>query len=95
MPKLLFSVPALADLEEIHDYIARDKPVAARKWIDRINEKCALIAAFPNAGERRPDLGPTARLTTIGNYVIIYRHSEDAVIIARVRRAGQDVLFTD
>lgn len=95
MARLFFSPQSLADLQEIHDYIAEDKPVAARKWIDRLKEKCTSIATFPNAGEQRPELGSSIHVSTLRNYVIVYRFLNDEVEIVRVRRGGEAAIFID
>ncbi|MCU0983292.1 MAG: type II toxin-antitoxin system RelE/ParE family toxin, partial [Pirellulaceae bacterium] len=51
MPRLRFSRNARADLQEIARFIARDKPGAARNWIEKIKAKCYLVASHPNLGE--------------------------------------------
>ena len=57
MPALIFAPSARQDLLDIFDYIARDKPTAAANWIDKIEEKCGLIATMPAMGEKRPEYG--------------------------------------
>jgi len=55
MAKLIFSPSARQDLSDIFEYIARDKPIAAGNWVDKIEEKCELIAVTPGFGEKRPE----------------------------------------
>ncbi|NLX98737.1 MAG: type II toxin-antitoxin system RelE/ParE family toxin [Rhodopirellula sp.] len=74
MPRLRFSHDARADLRDIARFIARDKPIAARRWVERIKAKCRLVAKQPDLGEIREDLGPAVRSTLVGSYVIFYRH---------------------
>jgi toxin ParE1/3/4 len=57
MATVRFAPSARADMSEIFDFIARDKPIAAARWIDAIEEKCELIATQPNFGELRPEYG--------------------------------------
>ena len=46
-----FSPSARDDMTEIFDYIARDKPLAAARWIGVVEEKCEL-ADFERAAVR-------------------------------------------
>ena len=39
MATVRFAPSARADMLEIFDFIARDKPIAAARWIDTIEEK--------------------------------------------------------
>jgi toxin ParE1/3/4 len=91
MPRLSFSPKAEIDLFDIEEYIARDKPPAAEEWIERLKEKCRLIAEFPNAGERRDDIFPGFFCSVLGRYVIFYRHSEECVEILRIVTGDRDL----
>ena len=91
MPRLIFAPSARLDLLDIHDYIARDKPNAAANWIDKIEEKCALIAATPEFGERRPEYGSDIRSSVVGRYVIFYRPIEDGIEVVRVIAGDRDI----
>jgi len=91
MPRLRFSRDARADLQEISHFIARDKPIAARKWVEKIKAKCRLLADYPRLGETRDDLGEGVRCTFVGNYVIFYRAVGGLVEISRVIRGDRDV----
>ena len=91
MPRLRFSRDARADLKEISRYIARDKPVAARKWVEKIKSKCRLLAGHPKLGEARDDLGEGVRCTFVGSYVILYRHTGRTVEVSRVIRGDRDI----
>ena len=91
MPKLRFSHDARADLQEIARFIARDKPIAARKWAEKIKAKCRLLAIHPKLGEARDDLGEGVRCTFVGSYVIFYRQTGEIVEISRVIRGDRHV----
>ena len=64
MKRLLYSDFATDDLKGILDYIARDKPIAARTFVDAIIETCHQLAANPEMGMRREDLAPALRMFT-------------------------------
>lgn len=91
MPALIFAPSARQDLLDIFDYIARDKPIAAANWIDKIEEKCALIATMPGLGEKRPEYGQYIRSSIVGRYVIFYRPVDDGIEVVRVISGGRDV----
>ena len=40
MANLVIAPSARQDLSDIFDYIARDKPIAAANWVEKIEEKC-------------------------------------------------------
>jgi toxin ParE1/3/4 len=91
MKRLLYSEFATADLKGILDYIARDKPIAARAFVDGIIDTCHLIARNPEIGTRREDLARELRLFTHRGYGIYYRNLETEVMIERVLHPSLDV----
>lgn len=64
MKRLSYSQLATDDLKAILDFIARDKPEAARAFIDAIIERCHFLAENPEIGMLREDLAPALRLLT-------------------------------
>ena len=91
MKRLLYSDFATDDLKGILDFIAQDKPIAARSFIDAIIETCHLIAENPELGMRREDLAPTLRMFTHRGYGIYYRNLDAEVMIERVLHPSLDV----
>ena len=82
---------AVVDLDEILEFIARDKPQAAVKFVARLKDRCRLLADFPELGTRREDLMAGLRSSSVGNYVIYYRPITARVRIERVLHAARDV----
>lgn len=91
MTKPSYSLEALADLERILAFIARDKPLAAVGWVERLEAKCLLIASSPEIGEARPELGAGVRATASGRYVIFHRYVNDRTEILRVIPGDRDI----
>ena len=89
MAKLIVAPSAQQDLPDIYDYIARDKPIASANWVEKIEEKCKLIAATPELGERRPEHG--IRSSVVGRYVIFFRSIENGIEVARVIAGDRDI----
>lgn len=53
MPRVHYSSLAAEDLLENAEYIARDKPDAAYRWVEKIEATCELLAADPEVGQQR------------------------------------------
>ena len=92
MAKLIFAPRAELDLDDILAYIARDKPDTAIKWVQKIRDKCALLARNPEIGERRPEFKTGEfRCSLVRSYVIFYRPIDDGIEIARIVRGERDI----
>lgn len=90
MPRLRYSAESKEDLKQIVRFIAEDKPVAARKWVATIREKCRIVAKHPEVGDPRPEFGESIRSTYVGSYVIFFRRTDGFVDIVRVIRGDRD-----
>ncbi|HWF18138.1 MAG TPA: type II toxin-antitoxin system RelE/ParE family toxin [Verrucomicrobiae bacterium] len=56
MAEIIWTEPALGDLDGIADYIALDKPDAASRLVRRVFERVELLAKHPELGPRIPEL---------------------------------------
>lgn len=90
-PRQILRTPeAIADLDGIWDFIAKDSPPAADRVIDELNERFVLLSMNPEIGERQPSLADgTYRRLTHRNYVIYYRPMDDAIVLVRVLHGAQ------
>ncbi len=84
MSKPFYTRAAKQDLTDIFVYIAQDKPDAALAWLEKIETKCVLIAATPEIGESKPQLGVSVRASVVGRYIIFHRLVSDRVEFLRV-----------
>ena len=91
MAKLIIVASARQDFSDLFDYIARDKPIAAANWVDKIEEKCKLLATTPEFGEVRLKFGKDIRSSTVGRYVIFYRPIENGIEVLRVIAGDRDI----
>lgn len=82
---------ARADLDEIWDRVAEDNPEAARKLVQALMERCRLLAESPLIGRARPELGVRVRSFPHGRYLLLYRPLEDGIELLRVAGPGRDV----
>ena len=90
MATLHFAPRASQDLIDLHDFIARDKPLAALHWIDKIEQKCVAISVNPALGEASPALGLNVRRSFLGRYIIYYRTLADGIDVLRIVAGDRD-----
>lgn len=88
--KLRYTLPALADLNAILDYIAAHSPQGARRVQARIQAIIDLLLLYPGIGTRTDD--PTIRRMTAlpYPYLIFYEATDAEIIIHAVRHASRD-----
>jgi plasmid stabilization system protein ParE len=68
-----WSRSALHWLKEIHDYIARDNPEAARRTAAGIVDRVEILSSFPEIGQRYEGRTDRAiRILLYGHYRIAY-----------------------
>lgn len=91
MAEVIWTDPALIDLDAIGDYIALDNFEAAQKLIRRVFEKVGLLERNPSIGRVSKDLRSTPyRRLVVGPVYVYYRAEDDRVIIIHVVRAERD-----
>jgi addiction module RelE/StbE family toxin len=87
--KLEWSSFAIADREQIFDYIAADNLVAAISVDERISERIGQLMRFPESG-RPGRVEGTRELIIVGTpYIAAYRFTRKAVRILRVLHGAQ------
>ena len=92
MAKIIWTEPALYDLDEIAKYIALDKLSAAESLVRQVFEKVDRLGNSPNSGRKVPELTPSKyKEVIVGPCRIFYRVSEDAVYILHVMRVERDL----
>ncbi|WP_224240635.1 type II toxin-antitoxin system RelE/ParE family toxin [Hyalangium gracile] len=76
---------ALKDLRAIGDYIARDSPEAAERWVATLLAAAEAAAATPMAGRRVPELRrDDVREVFRKSYRIVYRLREHTLEVLTV-----------
>jgi toxin ParE1/3/4 len=88
--KLRYTLPALADLSAILDYIAVQSPQGARRVQARIQTIIDLLLLHPHIGTRTDD--PVIRRLTTSPYpyMVFYEATESEIIIHAVRHGARD-----
>jgi toxin ParE1/3/4 len=88
MAEVVWTEPALSDLEAIADYIALDNPVAAAELVGRVLEHVGQLSEHPRSGSTLPELpGWRYRQIIEPPCRAIYRQEQDVVFILHVIRS--------
>jgi toxin ParE1/3/4 len=82
---------ARQDLEEIQDYIAQSSVRAATRLIDAIEDKCRLLAQFPEMAPLCEEYAVGLRNSSVGKYVIFYRVIPNGIEVIRVLHGARDL----
>ena len=87
MAQIKWTEPALEDLNEIAEYIALDKPSAAKKLVANVFESVKRLKEFPLSGKVPEELEDSRyREVIVGPCRIFYRLESDLVYILYVMR---------
>lgn len=90
MAQVVWTEPALADLDAIADYIAIDDSEAARGLVQRVFTHVGQLARFPNSGSIPAELkGGRYRQIIEPPCRVFYRVDRKTVIVLHVLRSEQ------
>ena len=81
--KVLWAPEALEDRLEIFEFIATDNPLAAIELDERFSDAAALLADFPEAGQRGVVPG-TRELFPHESYRLVYEIVAEEIVILMV-----------
>jgi plasmid stabilization system protein ParE len=87
MAEVIWTEPALNDLDAIADYIALDDPATARDLVQRIFKHVDQLATHPDSGSKPPELkGWSYRQIVEPPCRVFYRRESDVIYILYVMR---------
>ena len=87
MAKIVWTVPALDQLDEIAEYIALDNPDAASALVANVFKKVDRLEQFPNSGREPPELpGSIYREVVCSPCRVFYRCEGKSVLVLHVMR---------
>jgi toxin ParE1/3/4 len=87
MARIVWTEPALSDLDAIADYIALDDPAAAKDLVRRVFRHVEHLARYPKSGSKPPEIrGWRYRQIIEGPCRIFYRCDDARVYIQYVMR---------
>ena len=87
MAAVVWTEPALADLDGIADYIALEDPTAAKDLVRRVFRHVEQLASYPKSGAKPPEIrGRRYRQIIEAPCRIFYRHDAASVFILYIMR---------
>ena len=90
MARLIWTEPALNDLEAIAEYIALDKPDAAKGYVRRVFAAAERLTRFPKSGSIPKEIPHLPyRQISVPPCRIFYRIDGEIVLIIHVMRSEQ------
>lgn len=90
MARLIWTEPAIADLEAIADYIALDKPDAATRYVHQVFAAVERLMRLPKSGAQAPEIPHMPyRQVVVPPCRIFYRLEGKDVLIVFVMRGAQ------
>jgi toxin ParE1/3/4 len=92
MAQVIWTEPALTDLNEIAEYIALDKVEAARHLVKKVFDNVGQLELFPEMGRKPPELkDSTYREIIVNPCRIFYRLDQNKVYILHVMRGERQL----
>jgi toxin ParE1/3/4 len=88
--RLRYTLPALADLDAILDYVAARSPQGARRIHARIQAVINLLLSYPRIGVQTEDSTIRRINTSPYPYLIFYEVTGEEIIIHAVRHSARD-----
>lgn len=92
MAQVIWTEPALSDLNAIAEYIAIDKPSAAINLVQKVFSSTDQLEAFPELGRKPPEFKTSRYLEIIVNPCrIFYRIEGNKAYILYVMRSEREL----
>lgn len=89
MPRLIWSPPALLDVQRLYRFLASKNGDAAKSAVKAIRQEVKVLALQPGIGRPIEEMPPEFREWMIdfghSGYVAMYHHDDDVVTILAVR----------
>lgn len=92
MAKLIWTEPALSDLNEIAEYIALENPAAASLLVQQVFSVVERLEQHPTSGKNPAELdGRRYREVISGPCRIFYRHPQEQVLVLYIMRSERQL----
>ena len=92
MVEIIWTAPALDELDAIAAYIAMDNPVAAQIPVEKVFNATEGLSRYPDSGRRPPELMQGRyREIVVPPCRIFYRIENDKLYLVHVQRDAQQL----
>ncbi len=96
MAEVIWTIPALNDLEHILECVELDDVAAAKRLAQKVFEAVDTLSDFPESGSKPKELAGTPyRRRTVGPVLIYHRKEGERVYIVHVRRGERELRLGD
>lgn len=89
MPQIIFSTPALKDLERLREFLRTKSPIATRHAGATIVNAIKILGSYPLIGRPSDDMNANYRELLIdfgdSGYIALYRHDVEVVTVLAIR----------
>ena len=90
--KIVWTKPAIADLDSIREHIARDSEYYANRFIGKVIKSVEKLEKFPKIGRRVPESSEAnIRELLFYNYRIIYKVKSKRIVVLTIVHGGRDI----
>lgn len=87
-----WSEPAIADLDAIRAYIARDSEYYAARFVHQVVKTAKMLEAFPELGQVIPECHERiVRERIVHNYRILYEVRQGRILIITIVHAARNL----
>jgi len=94
--KINWTQPALYAAQDIKSFIEKDSPLYAEKFILKLIKRIELLRLHPDSGTHIPGYEKkNIRQIIVGNYRVIYQHSDAGVLILHIVHGKRDFDFSN
>lgn len=91
MRNLIRAPEAILDLNAALAYLDQHSESAAVALADAVDRKCEQLRTVPFQGRARDELSPGLRSVVVGDYLLFYRVTDEAVEFARFIHGRRDL----
>lgn len=96
MAQVIWTIPALNDLERILEYIELENETAAKRLAQKTFQSTDKLADLPESGSKPKELrGTPYRRLVVGPLLIYHRRGGEDVFIVHVRRGERRFSMAD
>lgn len=89
--EIIWSLPAIEDIESIYSFIKRDSAYYANKFIDELIDRVTLLVEMPSIGRIVPELDiNNLREIFVKQYRIVYQIEEEQIVVHGVVHMARD-----
>jgi len=90
MTNIVWTAPAVSDIDGIHEWISRDSEIYADSVLSEIFDSIDRLTLYPESGRMVPELkDEKTRELIVGSYRIIYDKQEDLIRILTILHAAR------